>query len=301
VDRCAGEAGVCGELDVLRLAAAGLHFGEEPPLTGKGGSGTLFVAGCSMGCPFCQNHQISRGGIGRAVGKDEFTAICAALEAAGAVNINLVTPSHMTPTLAEYIGAARGEGFTLPAAWNSSGYESLEAVDLASSVTDIWLPDLKTLDRGTAERIYGLPDYPFHAARAILRMAESGPPVCGADGRMTGGLMVRHLALPGGMDSSRGVLEWFARNLKGRAWLSLMTQYTPVRVPGERRTIPERQLKRFEYDFLLELLEEYGIDDGFVQGMAAGDEWLPDFGRKNPFSANLSRILWHWDTGFVRD
>ena len=298
VNRLTGEQGFCGETSELRLSVAGLHFGEEPPLTGTGGSGTLFVTGCALSCPFCQNHQISRCGLGRTVTADEFLAICRALESAGAENINLVTPSHMTPTLAEYMKLARMKGFALPVAWNSSGYESSGSVETAAEFVKIWLPDLKTLDPEVAGRRYGIADYPAAAEIAIRRMAEAGPVTTDRAGRMTGGLMIRHLVLPGELESSRQVMQWFADNLAGRAWLSLMTQYTPVKIPGENREIPGRQLNPREYDRLLDWLEEFGIDDGFVQDLVPGDDWLPDFHRPNPFSSDLSRILWRWDCGF---
>lgn len=294
VNRLSGDRGICEETGELRLATAGLHFGEEPPLSGGGGSGTIFITGCSMRCPFCQNHQISRGGIGRVVDSDEFIEICIALQDGGAENINLVTPSHMAPTLAEYLKASRVAGLKLPVAWNSSGYESAETVEIAGKVVDIWLPDLKTLEEEVARRIYGVERYPEAAEPALLAMADFGVPVVDDKGRMKRGMMVRHLILPGEMDSTRGVLEWFAGNLTGRAWLSLMTQYTPAGVPG-------RQLNRTEYEMVLGWLEEFGINDGFVQDLVSGDDWLPDFRRANPFSSDLSRILWGWDTGFVRD
>lgn len=294
VNRLSGDRGICGETGELRLATAGLHFGEEPPITGGGGSGTIFIVGCSMRCPFCQNYQISRGGAGRAVNSEEFTEICIALGDEGAENINLVTPSHMAPTLVEYLISSRNAGLKLPVAWNSSGYESTETVKIAERVVDIWLPDLKTLDKEIARRIYGVERYPEAAASALLTMAGFGRVEVDDKGRMKRGLMVRHLVLPGEMDSTRGILEWFADNLAGRAWLSLMTQYTPVGVPG-------RQLNRVEYEKVLGWLDEFGIDDGFVQDLVSGDEWLPDFRRPNPFSSDLSRILWRWDTGFVRD
>jgi putative pyruvate formate lyase activating enzyme len=103
------------------------------------------------------------------------------------------------------------------------------------------------------------------------------------------------------MESSRKVLEWFSEHLKDRAWLSLMTQYTPVRIPGETRNIPERQLNVKEYETLLVWLEDFGIDDGYVQELVPGDDWLPDFRKLNPFSSDLSRVIWRWNTGFVRD
>ena len=308
VDRLSGKRGLCGETDELRIASAGLHFGEEPPLTGGGGSGTIFLSGCSMSCPFCQNYQISRsgsgsggGGIGRVVKPEEFREICQALKEEGAENLNLVSPSHMAPTLAAYMRGVQEVGVMLPVAWNSSGYESVETVDTAAGFTDIWLPDLKTLDEDVSRRIYGIRGYPEAAASAILKMAGYGRVEVNPEGRMLRGLMLRHLILPGELDSTRGVLSWFAEELKGRAWLSLMSQYTPVYIPGENRLIPDRQLNESEYERVLEWLEEFGIDDGFVQELVPGEDWLPDFRQPNPFSSDLSRIIWTWDRGFIRD
>lgn len=304
VNRRSGETGICGETDQLRLATAGLHFGEEPPLTGKGGSGTIFLSGCSMKCPLCQNHQISRGGFGRVVSSVEFTEICMRLQNAGAENLNLVTPSHMAPTLAAYLTVARGKGIVIPVAWNSSGYESMESIHMVKDVVDIWLPDLKTLSDEVALRIYGVGGfaemrYAETASSALLAMADFGAPELDDEGRMRRGLMVRHLVLPGEMDSTREVLSWFAQNLKGRAWLSLMTQYTPVFIPGESRSIPNRQLNEEEAEEILAMLQDSDIDDGFVQELVPGNEWLPDFRESNPFSSELSRILWRWDRGFL--
>lgn len=300
-DRLAGETGFCGETSELRVSIAGLHFGEEPPLSGNGGSGTIFVTGCAMGCPFCQNHQISRSGMGQVVGENEFVEIARTLAEAGAENLNLVTPSHMAPTLAAYLRASAAAGIHLPVAWNSSGYESPESLSLLSELVNIWLPDLKTLDEDVASRRYGLADYPRAAKTALLKMADSGSVDIDSNGRMIRGLMARHLVLPGELESTRTVLEWFAENLKGRAWLSLMAQYTPVRIPGELRDIPERQLNEDEYSMILGWLDEYGIEDGFVQDLVPGTDWLPDFRNANPFSSDLSKIVWRWNAGFVTE
>jgi putative pyruvate formate lyase activating enzyme len=298
-DRSSGKTGICGEAARLRLATAGLHFGEEPPLTGQGGSGTIFLSGCSMKCPFCQNHQISRSAVGRIVDQDEFFDICRSLKDAGAENLNLVTPSHMAPTLVDYLSDYLKAEIDLPVAWNSSGYETLETIQLVKNTVDIWLPDLKTLDEEVALRVYGARDYPEAAGPAMLAMAETGVPELNKKGRMTRGLMVRHLVLPGELESTKGVLMWFAEHLAGRAWLSLMTQYTPLWIPGEKRAIPGRQLTEEEYEKTLSWLDDFGIDDGFVQDLVPGDDWLPDFRRQNPFSSDLSRILWRWDSGFL--
>jgi putative pyruvate formate lyase activating enzyme len=289
VDRLSGGTGFCGETAELRLAVASLHWGEEPPVTGSGGSGTIFVSGCNLGCVFCQNHQISRGSrntkggrIGRPVSTDEFSAICLALQKQGAENINIVTGSHAVPALVQGIAAARKAGLTIPALWNSSAYESPGTLELLAGVIDRYLPDLKTLDSFLATRFFNAPDYPAIAASALLTMIADRP----------GNVIIRHLILPGCLDSTRAVLRWFAENAQGRAQLSLMTQYTPIQSEKNGRA-PKRFLERREYETVLGWLAEFGIEDGFCQELSTGSDWLPDFGRPNPFSSKLSTPVWN--------
>jgi putative pyruvate formate lyase activating enzyme len=181
--------------------------------------------------------------------------------------------------------------------WNSSAYESLEALELLEKRVDVYLPDLKTLDRDIAGRFFKTPDYGEAAAAAILRMMEYRPLRYKRTGAaLESGVIVRHLALPGYLGSTRRVLRWFAEHCRGRALLSLMTQYTPVQPSAE---IPRRFVNREEYGTLLRWLDEFGIDDGFCQELVSGDEWLPDFRRENPFSSELSLPVWHWRFGFI--
>ena len=285
-DRIAGRNGRCGESAELRLAFAGLHMGEEPPLSGKGGSGTIFVSGCNLGCACCQNWQISGGGraegerLGRAVSAEEFAAICFALQDRGAENINVVTGSHAIPAIARGLRAAKTGGLRIPALWNSSGYESVAALALLDGLVDTWLPDLKTLDSSLAARFFGTPDYPQAAQAAIRWMLANRPQE----------VIVRHLILPGCLESTRSVLRWFAENAGG-APLSLMSQYTPM---GKASAAPDRFVSRREYETVLGWLEEFGIEDGFCQELVVGSDWLPDFRRPNPFSSELSVPVWHF-------
>jgi putative pyruvate formate lyase activating enzyme len=294
VNRSAGVTGYCGETGELRLAAASIHRGEEPPITGLGGSGTVFVTGCNLRCGFCQNYQISQQGAGRGVSLDEFARLCLELERRGAENINLVTGSHGAPALAAGIQRSRSQGLKIPVLWNSSAYEGPEILSLLEDVIDGYLPDLKTLDRDLGNRLFKAPDYPEQAQRSIERMIQtrrlgfkSAAP--GPGKVLASGVIVRHLVLPGYLEGTKEVLRWFAESGQGRALLSLMTQYTPM-----GRDVPSRFLNQREYEQVLVWLEEFGIEDGFYQILAPGSDWLPDFNRFNPFSSALSTPVWHW-------
>jgi putative pyruvate formate lyase activating enzyme len=293
VDRLAGKIGFCGETGVLRVAFAGLHCGEEPPLVGNKGSGTIFISGCNLGCVFCQNFQISQGAdggksLGKAVSAEEFAGICFALRDKGAANINIVTGSHAIPGIIEGISAAKRAGFEIPVLWNCSAYETCEALELLRDHVDIYLPDLKTLDSGIAAKFFNAPDYPEAAAAAILKMMEMA--------NSSEKVIIRHLILPGYLENTRSVLRWFAENAKNKATLSLMTQYTPI--PGRTRplsrpeTAPDRYLSKEEYETVMSYLEEFNIEDGFCQELVTGSAWLPNFTRPNPFSSTLSTPVW---------
>jgi putative pyruvate formate lyase activating enzyme len=257
-----------------------------------------------LGCAFCQNHQISQGkdaALGRPVDTGEFAAICLALRNRGAENINIVTGSHAAPVIAAGIHAAREQGLSLPVLWNTSGYEGAASLAVLKDFADVYLPDLKTLDSRLAGRFFKAPEYPEHAAAAILKMMEYRElEYAPGSGVLRSGVMIRHLILPGFLEATMEVLRWFREHCRGRALLSVMTQYTPVRgLTGGREPGPSRQLSSGEYETVLNWLGEFGIEDGFCQEPAPGSEWLPDFSRTNPFSAGLSTPVWHWREGFT--
>ena len=287
VDRFS-EKGRCGETAELRLAFAGLHSGEEPPLSGSNGSGTIFVSGCNMGCPLCQNWQISSGGVlaplGRSVSTEEFASICCALQDKGAENINIVTGSHAVPAIVQGVCAAQSAGLSIPVLWNSSGYDGIESLELLHEHIAIWLPDLKTLDNDLAARLFNAADYPQAAVKAIEWMTHNNPHK----------VIVRHLILPGHLESTRSVLRWFADTIAGSAQLSLMSQYTQIGKNNETYPGPRRFLNEREYETVLGWLSEFGIEKGFCQDLVTGDDWLPDFTRANPFASALSIPIWHY-------
>jgi len=288
------ERGVCGEGAALRLGFAGIHMGEEPPITGYGGSGTVFVTGCNLGCAFCQNYQISREGMGREVSTGEFAEICLSLAEKGAENINIVTGSHAAPALALGLEAAKKQGLKIPVVWNSSAYDGMESLEILKDHVDVYLPDLKTFDSDFAASFFNAPDYSSCAKEAILKMMEYRKLEFAPGLQLISGVMIRHLVIPGSLEDTRRILQWFAENCKDKALLSLMTQYTPVGSGSPEHRIPDRYVSQREYDAVLSMLDEYGIDNGYCQELVTGSDWLPDFTLANPFSSKLSRPLWHW-------
>ncbi len=301
VDRTRDERGYCGMSSRVRVACAGLHMGEEPPISGTLGSGTVFFSGCTLQCAFCQNRQISHGAMGRDVSEAELAEILSRLEEAGAANINLVTGTQFTPGICSAVASARRAGLSIPVVWNGSGYETERTLGRLDELVDVYLPDLKTLDSGLAAELFRAPDYPETARRALQHMTRVRPAVFeeGEDGLMRRGTIVRHLVLPGRLESTREVLAWYAEHLAERSVLSVMFQYTPVE-HGMPCRAPERRLTEEEYEQVLTWLEELGIDEGYVQSYETGSDWLPDFSQENPFSSELSRIIWHHGGGFTR-
>ena len=291
VDRTAGNLGFCRESDAMRIACATLHHGEEPPITGKGGSGTIFFTGCTLQCRFCQNHQISRGGIGREVSIEEFADICLKLQNAGAENINLVTGTMFIPSIAVGIALAKEKGLSIPVLWNSSGFETSESVNLLNSFVDVYLPDIKTLNHTFSATFFNAIHYPEAAKAAVTRMAESKKIVF-KDDKIVSGTIVRHLVIPGYVEMTERFLKWFAENLKGKALISVMFQYSPKAAEGEG--FPERTLDKSEMDMVYSYLEEIGIEDGFIQEEEISDEWNPDFNNASPFPGGIGKTVWHW-------
>jgi putative pyruvate formate lyase activating enzyme len=167
----------------------------------------------------------------------------------------------------------------------------METLEILKDIVDVYLPDLKTLDREIAARFFKAPDYGEHAMAAILKMMEYRE--LRLDKTIASGVMLRHLVIPGFLENTRQVLRWFAENCKGRALLSLMTQYTPV---GQNTKIPKHYVSKDEYKTVLSMLDEFKIDDGFCQELVTGSDWLPDFTLPNPFSSELSVPVWHYRT-----
>lgn len=289
-----------------------LHFGEEPPITVKNGSGTIFISGCNLGCAFCQNYQISQQRMGSELSRSDFAKVCLALQSAGAENINIVTGSHTIPAIAEGLTEARMRGLTLPICWNSSAYEKVDVLRLLEGLVNIWLPDFKTINPQTSAILFKAEDYPQRAQENILYMVENYPltyDTARKEERLLQGVIVRHLFLPGHLEDTILTLQWLKEHIDGRAYISLMSQYTPVAFVEEEGKHAQRQqqlaalgnrlVSRNEFQDLQDLLEAFDFKYLFYQELVEDTEWLPDFNRIQPFSYELAKPVWHWREGFV--
>jgi putative pyruvate formate lyase activating enzyme len=290
VNRLAKDTGFCGSGPNVRIAAGVIHHGEEPGISGGGGSGTIFFSGCTLRCCYCQNYQISREMQGRKLSLEELAYLYLSLEEKGAVNINLVTGTHFIPSIIESLDLARNKGLTIPVVWNSSGYETEETVSLLGDWVDIFLPDIKTLSKTTSKELYNTDDYPLYAAKAIKKMAELQPSVVMEGNIIRSGVIVRHLVLPGRIPDTRDVIHWYGRELAENCFFSLMGQYTPVSsgLEGELG----RPLSSEEYERAMDILFRSEIVNGYIQETEKDSDWLPDFKKKNPFPSGQSITVW---------
>ncbi len=228
VNRLDGEMGECRTGRLARIASLGPHFGEEAPLVGFQGSGTVFFCGCNLGCVFCQNADISQGPGGREVNAQELADIFIKIQAMGCANLNLVTPTHVLAQVLQALEIAVREGLALPLVWNCSGYESVEALSLLDGVVHIYLPDLKFMDEKPARNFCHAPDYPARAKQAIKEMhRQVGDLVLDETGLAVTGLLVRHLIMPGGLAGSESAIAFLADDISKNTYVNIMNQYRP--------------------------------------------------------------------------
>lgn len=277
-----GECGVCGADGEMLVARAALHFWEEPPLSGNTGSGAVFFAHCPLRCVYCQNAEIAAGKAGVPTSVGRLAEICLELQGQGALNVNFVTPTHHSLGIREAVGRARERGLAIPVVWNTSGYERVETVRALADTVDVWLADFKYADAALARRYSHAEDYPDVALAALDAMVEAAgePAFDEVDGvpRMTRGVIVRHLALPGAIGQSKRALELLYGRYGDGVLYSIMNQYTPVmpavlleRFPELGARVPDR-----DYEALLEFADALGMEDYFwQQGPAADESFIP--------------------------
>jgi len=228
VDRLSGECGACQGGGVPKVASFGAHFGEESVLVGRGGSGTVFLSGCSLGCVFCQNADISHGNEGFDIGVEDVVRIMTRLQQTGCVNINFVTPTHYAPWIADAVIRAREQGLSVPIVYNCGGYESIDMLRLLAGVVDIYMPDVKFADADVSTRLADAPDYFEVVKEALIEMHRQVGDLVITNGLATRGLLVRHLVMPNDTAGTPKVLRFIAERVSPRTFVNIMGQYRPA-------------------------------------------------------------------------
>ena len=274
VDRTRGQLGFCKMPGQIHAARAGVHYWEEPVISGSFGSGAVFFSGCTLKCAFCQNYNISQENFGKPMTSAELRAAFERLIDEGVQNINLVTPTHFLPDILP----ALEPKLPVPVVYNCGGYESMETLRQLEGKIDVYLPDFKYSDNALAKKLSSAPDYFETAYAAILEMyRQVGKPVIEGD-EMKRGVLVRHLVLPGCVDNSLGVLDWVAEHFRsGDILFSLMSQYVPM---GRAAEMPpfDRRITELEYDSVLSYMMLLGIEDGYTQDFSSAERgYTPSF------------------------
>jgi len=285
VNRLEGETGFCGLGPDAVLARALPHFGEEPPVSGTGGAGTLFLTSCNLKCPFCQNYQISRERMGEPIDREALAGRMLELALRGCHNIELVTPTPQLPAVLESLLAACEWGLQLPLVCNCGGYEKAEVIRLLDGIVDVWLPDFKYGNEGDARECCAPVDYPQRALESISEMIrQTGERLRTTGGIARQGVIIRHLVLPGRVQNSLDVVRLIAAHLSRKVPLSLMSQYTPPpALCGE--PVWGRRVSREEYGEVVDLALDLEFENLFIQEVD-DREHSPDFEKAEPFRWN---------------
>ncbi|HIC86032.1 MAG TPA: radical SAM protein [Desulfobacterales bacterium] len=259
VNRLEGEEGICRTGRKVRVASYNAHFGEEAPLVGKYGSGTIFISSCNLLCRFCQNYEISHLREGFEVEPEQLAAMMIQLAQRGCHNINFVTPSHVVPQILEALPIAIEQGLRVPLVYNSSGYDAVETLKLLEGIFDIYMPDFKFWDKKWAERYCDAPDYPEAARMALKEMyRQVGDLELNEEGIAVKGLLVRHLVMPGGIAGTLKVAEFISKEISPNTYINVMDQYRPCgEVHGD--DIIGRRLTASEFRKAVEATKAAGL------------------------------------------
>lgn len=284
VDRTKGEQGYCHLPAGIVMDCALAHHGEEPPLSGTRGAGTIFLSSCNLGCIYCQNYQISHSAQGRELTVLQLAKVMLDLQKSGCHNVEPVTPTPQMPLVMEALCMARMQGLTVPFVYNCGGYENPDVIHFLDGMVDIYLPDFKYGLEEDALLLSDAPDYPRFAMESIREMVRQvGDDLDVNDGVATSGIIIRHLVLPGKLENSREALRILKNEISTSVPISLMSQYTPT----ERvKFHPQlgRRITSAEYSKILDYALELGFENLFVQKVS-DDKLIPDFNRENPFGS----------------
>lgn len=278
-DRAHGKPGYCGQGSEITAARAALHMWEEPCISGENGSGAVFFSGCPLRCVYCQNHDIAMGKTGKTISIKRLSEIFLELQTQNANNINLVTPTHFVPQIAEALRLSKENGLHIPIVYNTSGYEKAETLRLLDGLIDIYLPDCKYVSTALSSRYSNAPDYFAVVQNALAEMyRQTGKPVLDKTTElMKRGMIVRHLVLPGCTEDSKAVIKYLYETYGDHIYISIMNQYTPVKKFADYPEL-NRTLTAQEYDEVVDYAIGLGVENGFIQeGETCLESFIPPF------------------------
>lgn len=265
VNRLKNEKGFCKTGLKPIIYSCLLHRGEEPPVSGSNGSGTIFFSYCNMACAYCQNFEFSQQGGGREASCEELAGMMLRLQKLKAHNINLVTPTHILPQILQALNTAIAGGLNIPLVYNTSGYELPEVIKLLEGIVDIYLPDMRYADSEVSLKYSSAPDYPEYNRQAVKEMfRQVGLPEINQEGVIKKGLIIRHLVLPEGLSGSEEIMRFISEELSSESFIGLMSQYAPYH---RAALFPEisRRLTRKEYSRAQSAMEKYALHNGWIQ------------------------------------
>lgn len=277
VNRNNNEIGYCGASNQMVIAKAYLHMWEEPCISGNIGSGTIFFSYCNLRCIFCQNYDISTLHKGSIVSVNRLKEICLELQEKGALNINLVTPTHYVPLIVEALNLAKKEGLTIPIIYNTSSYENISTIKLLEGIVDVYLPDLKYYDDIYGIKYSNCNNYFKYASSAIEEMYKQvGKCVFDNNGIIKKGVIVRHLMLPDNIEDSKNIINYLYNKYKDNIYISIMNQYTPLRKLKYDNL--NKKVTDTEYDELINYAYDLGVRNAYIQeGETQKESFIPDF------------------------
>ncbi len=280
INRNAGNLGRCKADSKIEIGLYKLHFDEEPCISGKNGSGTVFFSNCNLKCKFCQNYKISCEGKGKEIEIEELSEIFLKLQKQGANNINLVTATPYVIQVIEALKIAKGKGLNIPILYNTSGYEKIETLKLLEGYIDIYLPDFKYFDNELAYRLSGVKNYKEITEKAIKEMEKQvGKNQYDENGILKKGMIIRHLILPNNIQNSKDVLKWIKENMNEDITISLMAQYFPTYKAVDDNEI-NRKINSEEYKEVEQYLYSLDLENGYIQDLEENEDeekYVPDF------------------------
>jgi putative pyruvate formate lyase activating enzyme len=265
VNRLKDEKGFCNTGLKPKVYSFMAHYGEEPPISGKNGSGTIFFSFCNMACVYCQNYEFSQLGQGREVDFEELANIMLELQSVNCHNINLVTPTHVMPQILKALFIAIPKGLKIPLVYNTGGYELTNMIKLLKGIVDIYLPDMRYADSNMSVKYSSAPDYPKYNREAVKEMyKQAGIAQIDESGIIRKGLIIRHLVLPNDISGTEKIMEFIANELSKETYLSLMSQYLPYHKAKQFKEL-SRRITHQEYEKAKEIMQKYGLSNGWIQ------------------------------------